>query len=1047
MLLSWWSRLTSRRQRVSRRVALRVECLETRAVPAVFKPNLTLLPSGGPGPTGSGYTPSQIRHAYGYDLISYNSGTVVGDGSGQTIAIVTAFDNPRFVNTGDSGFATSDLRQFDQAFGIADPPSFQKVNLALTHTTPATPTADQLKHWTAETALDVEWAHALAPAANILLVEANSDTDADLLSEAVAYASDRASVVTMSFGVQEFDGETAYDSLFGGVGVTYVAASGDLGLPPEYPAASPNVLAVGGTSLTLADATGTYGSETAWSSSNGGWSSYETQPAYQSALVPPGSPNRGGPDVAFDADPGTGVAVYDSLNNGDSSGPWSQAGGTSLGAPAWAALMAIVNQGHQVSDPNAGTISGVNPLIYQLPSTDFHDITTGRNQNFTAGPGFDLVTGRGTPNANLIASDLSGANITISGQAFTDDNADGKLNGAEQGQDLVQINLYLDANHNNTFDPGTDPLVLQATTGTVNGVAGVYAFTNLGPGTYFLQEPAGQATLQGYSPTGADVYPVTVSSGDSIAGPNFGNFHNVTLQGVVYGDTNGDGVQDNGETGLLGAIMQLVQGGTTLQSVNADSNGTYTFSNVGPGTYQVQQGPHSGFVQTSVNPATITVPGALAADDLSFGNFQASIAGRVFQDTNGDGSQDNGESGLAGWSVQLFLAGDPTPVGKPASTSSTGDYKFSELAPGTYDVRLTPPLRSGWHQTSADPAAVTVNQSGSFTGGNIGVALNATLQGAIFEDFNGNGSADAGEPVFPIADGVSLYNDTNGNGRLDAGDTLAAPAVMTGTTAATLGHYSFANVRPGQYLLVANKLPGYDLTLGVRPVTVPLQSGLTIGGQDFTTLASPNATFVFEIYQQLLHRPVDGGGLVYWSGVLNSGVPRAQVLQLIEGTREYQTIQINDLYETYLNRAVDAGGLAYSLQLLNSPGVNALDQLRTVILTSSEYLRVQGVQSRGNDSFVAALYQSLLGRTMDAGGQAFFVGELDNKVARATVVQQLVASAEAKQLLVKGYYQTYLDRSADLGGLTGFSTALQQGVKESSVIQAILASDEYFRNL
>ncbi len=177
-----------------------------------------IAPLSSAGPTG--YTPAQIRQAYGFDKITFNNGTVVGDGSGTTIAIVDAYDDPRIAN---------DLHQFDLKFGLADP-VFTKVGQ--TGSTTALPAANA--GWISEIALDVEWAHAIAPGANILLVEANSASFGDLLT-AVDYARHASGVVavSMSWGGSEFSSESMYDSHFttpsGHGGVTFVASSGDTG--------------------------------------------------------------------------------------------------------------------------------------------------------------------------------------------------------------------------------------------------------------------------------------------------------------------------------------------------------------------------------------------------------------------------------------------------------------------------------------------------------------------------------------------------------------------------------------------------------------------------------------------------------------------------------------------------------------------------------------------------------------------------------------------------------------------------------------------------
>src|SRR5206468_5353962 len=199
-------------------------------------------------------------------------------------------------------------------FGLPDPPKFTQVNQRggslFTTVNPV---------WALETALDVEWAHAMAPRANILLVEADSANFNDLVT-AINFARYQPGVVvvSMSWGSQEFSYESSYDAYFtapaghiGGSGrvggITFVASSGDSGAGTSYPAVSPNVLAVGGTSLILAPGGG-YGSEKAWTGSGGGMSLYEGKPSYQVGLA--GSRRRT-PDVALNGDPYTGYYIYD----------------------------------------------------------------------------------------------------------------------------------------------------------------------------------------------------------------------------------------------------------------------------------------------------------------------------------------------------------------------------------------------------------------------------------------------------------------------------------------------------------------------------------------------------------------------------------------------------------------------------------------------------------------------------------------------------------------------------------------------------------------
>jgi hypothetical protein len=372
-------------RRGCRRARLQVESLESRTLLSIF-------------------TPAQIENAYGFNQISFdvNGKTVTGNGSGETIAIVDAYDDPTI---------QSDLHAFDQEFGISEPANF----FTKTSPTGVLPAADP--NWAVEESLDVEWAHAMAPGAKILLVEAQSDSLSNLLS-AVKFAADQpgVAVVSMSWGGDEFAGETALDSYFttpaGHSGVTFVAASGDNGAwdGPDWPASSPSVLAVGGTTLHLTS-TGAYGYETGWSDSTGGFSAVESEPSYQTtALGNTGA--RTTPDLSFDANPYTGYYLYDSFETG---GTWFEVGGTSAGAPLASAMVAIADQGRALA--GKASLNGATqtlPAIYALASsaygTYFHDVTSGFN-GYYAGPGYDLVTGLGSPRVNALVSGL----VSVSG--------------------------------------------------------------------------------------------------------------------------------------------------------------------------------------------------------------------------------------------------------------------------------------------------------------------------------------------------------------------------------------------------------------------------------------------------------------------------------------------------------------------------------------------------------------------------------------------------------------------------------------------------------
>jgi hypothetical protein len=373
----------------------------------------TAQPAATTSPTG--LTPSLVRRAYGIDQVQF--GSVVGDGSGQTIAIIDAYNDPNIA---------SDLRMFDQQFGLPDA-NLVRVGQSGTSTLPRNDPSGPGDSWAMEISLDVEWAHAVAPKANLLLVEASSASDSDLLAAInTARNYSGVSVVSMSWGgAESASDQTTYDRYFttptGHTPITFIASAGDSGAYSngstsrgvEFPASSANVLAVGGTQLSVSSS-GSYLSESGWGNgtasssggSGGGISRYVTQPSYQKGVVTQSTTYRTVPDVAFLADPASGVAVYDSWDS--PSAPWVKVGGTSLAAPMWAGVIAMADQGRVLDGQK--TLDGRSdtlPKLYALPASDFHDITTGNN-GYAAGAGYDLVTGRGTPIVNLLAPALAG---------------------------------------------------------------------------------------------------------------------------------------------------------------------------------------------------------------------------------------------------------------------------------------------------------------------------------------------------------------------------------------------------------------------------------------------------------------------------------------------------------------------------------------------------------------------------------------------------------------------------------------------------------------
>jgi subtilase family serine protease len=326
------------------------------------------------------YTPAQIKTAYGLNNFTET-------GAGQTIAIIACYKSP-------AGKLLNDLNVFRAQYGITT-----TLNLTIYSYGTATNT-----NWYLEECLDTQWAHAIAPGANILVVEAADATVTNIL-KAINYANTRgATIVSMSFGIQEFASESSYNPYFSKNGIIYTASSGDNGssVGVSWPAIVQTVLSVGGTTVQL-NPDDTIASEVGWSNSGGGASIYLPIPTYQSSYGLTG--NRQNPDISLNADPNYGYYIYNSVGYNGSTG-WFIVGGTSASNIILAGIFAIINQKRvaigksRLTSINNGlqnVLYGTVANIVQNYGNDFNDITSGTNGNFNCVSGYDNVTGLGAP--------------------------------------------------------------------------------------------------------------------------------------------------------------------------------------------------------------------------------------------------------------------------------------------------------------------------------------------------------------------------------------------------------------------------------------------------------------------------------------------------------------------------------------------------------------------------------------------------------------------------------------------------------------------------
>lgn len=329
-------------------------------------PVVTTLPKG--------YGPTQFHTAYNLPANSTNPAT---------IAIVDAYNHPSIKADLDTYNSTFGLPSFPSCSASVTTSCFTKVNQRGGTSYPSTNSG-----WALEIALDVETAHQTCQNCKLILVEADSNSYANLMTAVDEARALGATVISNSYGSSEFSGETAYDSHFNHPGTAFTFSSGDNGYGATYPAASPYVTAVGGTSLSLTS-TNTRQAESVWNGAGSGCSAFELKPSFQHDS---GCSRRTIADVSADADPNTGAAVYDSVRYQGRKG-WFQVGGTSLAAPLIAGVYALAG--------NLTTLAPANSMPY-TSSSNLYDVISGSNGTCgtylcNGGSGFDGPSGLGSP--------------------------------------------------------------------------------------------------------------------------------------------------------------------------------------------------------------------------------------------------------------------------------------------------------------------------------------------------------------------------------------------------------------------------------------------------------------------------------------------------------------------------------------------------------------------------------------------------------------------------------------------------------------------------
>ncbi len=418
-----------------------------------------------------------------------------------------------------------------------------------------------------------------------------------------------------------------------------------------------------------------------------------------------------------------------------------------------------------------------------------------RAGNFVITPDTTLTTTIGTPVDHP---------FTVTNNFFTTDIVNLALTGTDPNYTVQLINAATNLPLTDTDGDGVPDTGILQVGQTINlilrvtpNAGAVGADTTVISATSFMDREVRQQASNG-----APV-PQTVTKITNIPG---------TIGDTVFNDINGNGVQEAGELGQAGVLVMLtgtdVNGNPVTLTTTTDANGNYQFANVPPGNYTVMLTLPPGFAATTATTQTVTLAAGQSITTVDFGIRQlASVGDTVFLDANGNGVQDGGEAGIG--SVTLTLTGtdiNGNPVSRTTTTNPAGNYLFTDLPPGTYTVTATPP--AGFNATTPNPQTVTVAAGQAITTVDFGFRQAPGVIGdTVFNDINGNGAQEAGEPGLAGVLVTLMGTDVNGN------------LVTLTTTTDANGNYQFANVLPGNYTVTITPPGGFA---GTTPTTLPV---------------------------------------------------------------------------------------------------------------------------------------------------------------------------------------------------------------------------------
>ncbi len=467
--------------------------------------------------------------------------------------------------------------------------------------------------------------------------------------------------------------------------------------------------------------------------------------------------------------------------------------------------------------------------------------------------------------------------------------------------------------------------------------------------------------------------------------------------------------------------------------------------------------PHASMdpVLTDGTRATFTPLDFAGLQDLGWQvqGVSGQVQGTVFADANADGIQNNGDPGLGNRVVFADLNHNGTPdPGEPVTlTAADGSFTINlQPSAASYLLRLQTLTGETLTQPVGGGYSLQVNPGTTFANENFGVnsVTAGHVTGHVFRDSNANGAFESGESLLG---GRTIFADLNGNGVLDPGEpttSTAANGSYSLTLQPSVTTYSIRLAGGGGDLVSFPAAGSYsvmitpgstsaskDFGVVLTSVAVPLQLPPST---PFTPQGNANADYVEALYRSILHRNGSPQEYASWVNLLNANpAARPTVVMAFWNSAEHRGLEVDTYYAEILQRTADPSGRAFWVGQLQQ---GASEESITIqFLESPEFL------NRGDAFFVDFLYQSVLGRTKDPSGEAFWLNQLSTQqMTHDQVVRSFLFSTESLTRLVDGYYSVYLNRAVDSSGESFWVSQLSAGLPFASIAQQFLATDEFF---